>query len=106
MTKTVKFFALFVVLALAASAASSHTVTFFQPSTVSGTELKAGDYKLMMENDKVVIQKGKEKVEATVKVESADSKYASTSVRYSDQNGKMKVTEIRLGGTNTKLLFN
>ena len=62
MTKTVKFFAMFLVLALAASAASSHTVTFFQPSTVGGTELKAGDYKLMMENDKVVIQKGKEMV--------------------------------------------
>ena len=106
MTKTVKFVALFLVLALAASAASSHTVTFFQPSTVSGTELKAGDYKLVMDNDKVVIQKGKEKVEATVKVETADSKFSTTSVRYSDQNGKMKVTEIRLGGTNTKLVFN
>ena len=106
MTKTVKFFAMFLVLALAASAASSHTVTFFQPSTVGGTELKAGDYKLMMENDKVVIQKGKEKVEAMVKVESADSKFSSTSVRYADQNGKMKVTEIRLGGTTTRLIFN
>ena len=106
MTKTVKFFAMFLVLALAASAASSHTVTFFQPSTVGGTELKAGDYKLVMDNDKVVIQKGKEKVEAMVKVESADSKFSSTSVRYADQNGKMKVTEIRLGGTTTRLIFN
>lgn len=106
MTKSMKFFALFLVLALAASAASTYSVTFFQPSTVGSTELKAGDYKLVMENDKVVIQKGNEKVEATVKVETADSKFSATSVRYADQNGKMKVTEIRLGGTNTRLVFN
>ena len=37
-------------------------------------------------------QKGKEKVEAMVKVETAASKFASTSVRYADQNGKMKLS--------------
>lgn len=105
MTNSLKLIALILVLALTASAAS-YSVTFFQPSTVSGTELKAGEYKLLMNNDKVVIQKGKEKVEASVKVETADSKFSSTSVRYADQNGKMKVTEIRLGGTNTRLIFN
>lgn len=105
MTKTVKLFVLMLAVALAASAAS-YNVTFFQPSTVGGQELKAGDYKLLMENDKVVIQKGKQKVEASVKVETAESKFSSTSVRYADQDGKMKVTEIRLGGTNTKLIFN
>jgi hypothetical protein len=105
MTNSVKLFALFLVFALAASAAS-YSVTFFQPSTVAGTELKAGEYKLLMDNNKVVIQKGKDKVEATVKVETADTKFSATSVRYADQNGKMKVTEIRLGGTTTKLVFN
>lgn len=105
MTKTMKCFALFLALALVASAAS-YNVTFFQPSHIAGTDLKPGDYKLVMDKDKVVIQKGKEKVEATVKVETADTKFSSTSVRYADQNGKMKVTEIRLGGTNTRLIFN
>ncbi len=105
MTKPMKFCVLVLAFALAASAAS-YNVTFFQPSTVAGTVLKPGDYKLLMENDKVVIQRGKAKVEATVKVETADSKYSSTSVRYAEDNGQMKVTEIRLGGTTTRLVFN
>jgi len=106
MTKTMKFFALFLTFALLTASAASYTVTIFQPSQFGGKELKPGEYKLVVENDKVVIQKGKEKVEQTAKVETADSKFASTSVRYSDQNGKMKVQEIRLGGTTTKLVFN
>jgi len=106
MTKSMKFFALFLTFALLTASAASYTVTIFQTSQFGGKDLKPGEYKVVVENDKVVIQKGKEKVEQTAKVETADSKFASTSVRYSDQNGKMKVQEIRLGGTTTKLVFN
>ena len=106
MTKTMKFFVLFLTFALAWASAATYTVTLFQPSTVAGKDLKPGDYKLTVENDKAVIMKGKEKIEASVKIESADSKFSATSVRYTDQGGKMKVQEIRLGGTNTKVVFN
>ncbi|MGC4049001.1 MAG: hypothetical protein QM757_05725 [Paludibaculum sp.] len=106
MTKTVKFFALFLTIALVCASAATYQVTLFQPSTVAGKELKAGDYKLTVDNDKATIAKGKDKVEATVKVENSDTKYSATSVRYTDDNGKMKVQEIRLGGTTTRLVFN
>ena len=106
MTKTMKFFVLFLTFALAWASAATYTVTLFQASTVAGKDLKAGDYKLTLDADKAVISKGKEKVETNVKVETSDSKYSTTSVRYSDQGGKMKVQEIRLGGTNTRLVFN
>lgn len=106
MTKTVKFFAVFLSLALAIASANTFTITLFQPSLVAGTELKPGDYKMTLDNDKAVISRGKEKVEATVKVESSETKYGTTSVRYTNADGKMKVTEIRLGGTTTKVLFN
>lgn len=106
MTKTMKFFALFLTIALVCASAATYQVTLFQPSTIAGKELKAGDYKLTLDNDKATITKGKEKVEATVKVESAATKYSATSVRYTDENGKMKIQEIRLGGTTTKLVFN
>lgn len=105
MTKSLKLLALFV-LALAIASASTHTVTLFQPSVVSGTELKPGDYKLTVENDKATIMKGKNKVEATVKVETGSDKFGTTSVRYSSEAGKYKIREIRLGGTNTTLVFN
>jgi hypothetical protein len=101
-----KFLFVFFTLALAGAIAATHTVTLFQPSLVAGKELKPGEYKLTLENNKVVIEKGKQKVEAEVKVESGDTKFTSTSVRYRTEGGAMKVQEIRLGGTTTKLIFN
>ncbi|MGB9610369.1 MAG: hypothetical protein ACPL7M_05300 [Bryobacteraceae bacterium] len=106
MTKTMKFLAIFLSVAVFAASAATYTVTLFQPSLVAGKELKPGDYKLILEDGKAVIQKGKEKVEATVRVEQSDSKFSSTSVRYTEENGKLKIQEIRLGGTTTKLVFN
>jgi len=77
MTMSFRLFAL-LILALAIASASTHTVTLFQPSVVSGTELKPGDYKLTLDSDKAIIQKGREKVEATVKVETGDAKFKVT----------------------------
>lgn len=96
----------FATLALAvASAAQSHRVTLFQPSFVNGTELKPGEYKVTVEGDKATLTSGKTSVSANVKTESADSKFSSTTVRYANGDGKYKVQEIRLGGTNTKVVF-
>lgn len=94
-------------VAMAFAAGETHRITFFQPSIVGGTELKAGDYKLeVVDNTKIVISQGKQRVEAAIKVESADAKFNSTSVRYSNGDGKYRLQEIRLGGTKTKLVLN
>ncbi|MCL4794430.1 MAG: hypothetical protein KJZ84_07700 [Bryobacteraceae bacterium] len=106
MTNTMKYFILFLTVALAVASASTYNVQLFQPSIVSGQELKPGQYKLTVDDSKVTISRGKQSVEAAVKMETSDSKFSSTSVRYTNENGKMKVQEIRLGGTNTKLVFN
>jgi hypothetical protein len=105
-TKTFKLFALFLSVALMVASAASYNVTLFQPSVLAGKELKAGEYKVTMEGDKAIISMGKQKVEAPAKIETADSKYSSTSVRYTTEDGKMKIQEIRLGGTNQKVVFN
>ncbi len=96
----------FLLLALAVASAKTYSVTLFQPTVVAGTELKAGDYKINLENDKVVISNGKSSVESAVKVEQNNSKFNSTSVRYANGEGKNRVQEIRLGGTKLKLVFN
>ena len=44
-------------------------------------------------------------METKIKTESVDRKYDSTSVRYTQENGKYNIQEIRLGGTKTKLVF-
>ena len=92
----------FATLALAiASAASSYSVTFFQPVVVNGQTLKAGDYKLQYSENKATIQQGKNVTEVPIKVENSTDKFPTTSVRL---NGT-QVEEIRLGGTHTKLVL-
>ncbi len=51
------------------------------------------------------LRSGKQSVEVPVKVENGSDKYKSTSVRYNNSNGTMKIQEIHLGGTTTKLVF-
>jgi hypothetical protein len=92
----------FVSVALAvASAASSYSVTFYQPVMVNGSELKAGDYKLEIKDNTAVLKQGKTVTEAPVKIENDSQKYQRTAVR---MNG-MQVEEIRIGGTSTRVVF-
>ena len=96
----------FTTIALAiVSAAANYRVTLFQPSIIAGTELKPGSYKIELKDNKAIVKSGKDMVEAAVKVETTNEKFGSTSVRYTNGDGKYHVQEIRLGGTNTKLVF-
>jgi hypothetical protein len=96
----------FVTIGLAvASAASNYKITLFQPSIVAGKQLEPGDYKVELKEGSAVLTKGKSSVEAPVKTETESAKFSSTSVRYSNGDGKYRVQEIRLGGTNTKIVF-
>lgn len=104
-TMTKKFMLAFAAAMMAISAAEKHNITLFQPSLVNGTELAPGDYRMELDGDKMTLSKGKQKVEASVKTEQADAKFGSTSVRYSNADGKYKIQEIRLGGTNRKLVL-
>jgi hypothetical protein len=88
-----------------ASAAPSYKITLFQPSIVAGKELRPGDYKIELKEGSAVLSKGKESVEAQVKTEASATKFAGTSVRYMNGDGKYRIAEIRLGGTTTKILF-
>jgi hypothetical protein len=100
-----KILVVFAVLGMAAIAsAKSYSITLFEPSLIGGAELKPGEYMLELKDEKVVIRKGKQIGEAPVKVETADSKYPATTVRYRNGDGKYRIQEIHLGGTNMKLL--
>jgi hypothetical protein len=95
----------FAIAALAIASAKSYTVNLFQPATLGGTELKAGEYQLEVVDQKAVMRNGKIDAEAPVKVETGDTKYGTTTVRFATGDGKMRVQEIRIGGTKTKLVF-
>ncbi len=84
-----------------ASAASSYDVKVYEPMSVGGTELKAGDYTVTMQGDKAVFKSGKKVVEVPATLGSSEKKFSSTSLLSMDK----KVTEIDLGGTKSKIVF-
>ena len=86
-------------------APSRTQVTLPQPATLNGAELQAGTYKVEVVDQKAVLHNGKETSEAPVKVEDAGRKYDITSVKLVDNNGKMRLVEIHIGGTSTKLVL-
>src|SRR5690349_6987224 len=86
-------------LVAASANAKSYSIQLFEPAMLGATPLPAGEYKVEVNNEKAVVRNAKTQCEAPVKVETADSKYNSTTVRFSNGDGKMHIQEIRVGGT-------
>jgi hypothetical protein len=84
------------------ASAANYRVSIHQDANVDGKQVKAGDYKIAVEGNTAVLKRGKESIEVPVKSEQASSKFSSTQIQYADNN---TVQEIRIGGTNTKLVF-
>ena len=100
-----KLFVLFAAAVSMAAAAQTHRVTLFQETLVNGTTLKPGEYKVIVDNGKAVLEKGKSRAEAQVNIETDIDQYMPTTIRYQNGDGQYRLKEIRLGGTNTKLVF-
>ncbi len=90
------------VLTLSA-AGNTYKVSILDNSIVDGKQVKAGDYKLeLKDSTTAILSHGKTSIEVPVKTETSPTKYASTEFQYSADN---HLQEIRLGGTNMKLVF-
>ena len=102
-----KLVATVITLALAvAFGASAHRITLDKPAIIGGTELKPGDYRVELQGEKVTISNKKSSVDATVHVETATGdKFRSTTMCCLSDDGKYNLQEIRLGGTNQKLVI-
>ncbi|HZU24576.1 MAG TPA: hypothetical protein VFA04_03590 [Bryobacteraceae bacterium] len=88
------------------ASAETYHVKLLDPTVVNGTELKAGEYKVDVADNKAVFHAGKKTVEAPVKVETAGGKFAATTLRYgAGADGKMTLQAIQLGGSRTRLVF-
>lgn len=83
----------------------SYNVKLLRPSVVKGTVLKEGEYRLNLGKETATIGNGTVSVEAPVKIETVDSKFDTTAIRYTEQAGKSVIAEIRVGGTKTKIVF-
>ncbi|HWF45995.1 MAG TPA: hypothetical protein VG168_03235 [Bryobacteraceae bacterium] len=92
-------------VALGATAfASSNTfkLHIYQDSVVEGKTLKAGDYKLSMENGNAVISQGKKSIEVPAREETAPKKAESTELNYVNNTN---LQAINMGGSHTRIVF-
>jgi hypothetical protein len=94
----------FAIAALAIASAKSFSVTLYQPVRVGSMELKPGEYRIEVKEQKAVFRNGKILGEVPVQVESGDSTFPSNSVRLVGE-GTPRIQEIRIGGTKTTLKF-
>lgn len=90
-------------LALAVGSAETFHVTLAYPTVVQGTQLKAGNHKIDLQGNQLVIENGKQRVEVPVTVEQVGKTFRSNMVVYSQAGGKYAIQEIQLGHTKTKL---
>ena len=95
----------FALVGLAVASAKSYSIVVAEQAEAGSAELQPGNYKVEWSGDKAVLKNGKFNAESSVKVETNTRKYDSTSVKYSNADGKMRILEIHLGGTNTRLVF-
>ncbi|MGA2741598.1 MAG: hypothetical protein ABSG65_29700 [Bryobacteraceae bacterium] len=96
----------FAFVALSVASAATFKVSFAEPPVVRGKALKAGDYRLdVKENSVVIVKNNKEQVEVPAKIEDVHRRFDQTRVLYTENNGKFFIHEIELGGTTTKLTF-
>ena len=101
-----KLLIMLALLGLSLAQAKSYHLRLYEKSILGSTELKPGEYTIELKDQQVVVKNGKVEAQAPVKVENESSKFSTTTVRYSNGDGKYKITEIRLGGTNMKLVVN
>lgn len=95
---------LFVISGMAFAAGNNtYKVGLYQDSVIEGKTLKAGEYKISIENGNAVFKgRGKEAVTVPAHVENEPKKNPNTEVTYRDNNN---VEVIRVAGTHAKIVF-
>jgi hypothetical protein len=93
------------IVGLANAGAQSYSVKLLSSAMLGATALAPGEYQVDVIEQRAVIRNGRIHCESPVKVESVESKYATTTVRFNNGDGKMHIQEIHVGGTKTKLVF-
>jgi hypothetical protein len=100
-----RFLFSFALFALAIASARSYTVNLYQTAKLGNMELKAGEYRIEVTDQKAVIRNGSMHGEAPVTVDNGQTRHPSTSVRLVGDSGTPRIQEIRIGGTKTTLKF-
>jgi hypothetical protein len=88
--------------AMAFASGNTYKVNIYQDSVVEGKTLKAGEYRVSIENGNAVFKQGKASIEVPARVENESDKIANTMMTYKDSN---ELLDISVGGTHTKIVL-
>jgi len=94
-------------LTAAARADESYKITLGNASKIGSTELAPGDYKVLVGGPKLVLTAVKTgaAIEVAGKVENGDKKFDTTEIHSKKVDGVSHISEIRFGGSKTKIIF-
>ena len=92
-------------LGLAVASAKSHHITLTEAYTVGTTQLKAGDYRLVVNGSTAALEDAQGKVGANGTLENAARKFDDTAVVSNSANGTSHLRAIELGGTRFQIDF-
>jgi len=110
MKSIMKYLAIVAVFGLVAGSAyadQSYRITLSSVSKIGNIEFKPGEYKLVVDTPKVRftdLNTGKE-VELAAKVEQAAEKNDHTAIHSKSVDGVAQISEIRIGGSKTRIAF-
>jgi hypothetical protein len=98
-----KMFATFVTVGTMAAIAAtgSYKVNLMQNSVLEGKQLKAGTYRVQVENNMAMLKRNNKTVQVPAREETASQKFNNTQMVYTNNN----LQEIDIGGTHTKIVF-
>ena len=107
--------ALFVLLSMAlfisiepAMADKSYQVTLSSAAKIGSVQFQPGEYKLVLDDSSAHFTQVKtgEEIEVPAKIDdTAEKKFESTAIHSNSASGETLITEIRLGGTKTRVAF-
>jgi len=110
MKNVIRCLAILAAIGLIASSAfadQSYRITLSSVSKIGNIEFKPGEYKLVVDAPKVrltELNSGKA-VELEAKVEDAATKNEQTAIHSTRVDGVTKISEIRIGGSKTRITF-
>ena len=92
---------------LSIAGAKTYDITLSSPAKAGNVELRAGEYKVMVEGSNAVFMNVRtaQKFTAPVKIENTGKKHDYTKVESNKQNGTENIKAIELGGSDETLEF-
>jgi hypothetical protein len=82
------------------------TVTVTTPALLKGIVLKPGDYRVTVGADKVTFTLDRQSQDIPAKIETGATKFDVNRVQYDEVGGKTVISQIALGGTKIRVIFN